>query len=496
MANGDGGAAGVEETAQVATGVPGLDRLLNGGLRRGGLHVALGGPGAGKSVLAHQIGSHVIRGGGKVLYLTVLVETHQVLLSQARTFTFFDPAVVPGSFYYASLYPALARGGLTAVREEIGKMLTQHGPTLVILDGMHALKASAPSRLEHQRFMHEMEAQSNVSGATMLILTHPEGEISSDPTFTIADAIFHMRARDAGLRTVRLFKVEKLRGVGHVGGWHTFEITRDGVQLYARLESLVRGWEKHVASDSPASGPSAPLAGFDVDGLDEMMGGNLRRGTSTLVVGTPGSGKTLLGLAFLSAGARTGERGLFVGFHEPPDSLLEKADGVALPFREGIEDGLIRIHWRMPAEMNADAMAVQVLAMAEEHGITRLVIDALEDTRRAVIPPTRTIPFHVALINLLRERGVTTLLLEDLPQIVGLNFEMPTPEVAATMENAIHLRYVEYRSEMRRLITVLKVQARQHDHTLRDFHITDKGMRVGKPFDKTDTALTGVVLDG
>jgi circadian clock protein KaiC len=150
----------------------------------------------------------------------------------------------------------------------------------------------------------------------------------------------------------------------------------------------------------------------------------------------------------------------------------------------------------MPAEMNADAMAVQVLAMAEEHGITRLVIDALEDTRRAVIPPTRTIPFHVALINLLRERGVTTLLLEDLPQIVGLNFEMPTPEVAATMENAIHLRYVEYRSEMRRLITVLKVQARQHDHTLRDFHITDKGMRVGKPFDKTDTALTGVVLDG
>ena len=496
MADQAGRTAAVDQTEQVATGVPGLDRLLNGGLRRGGLHVALGGPGAGKSVLAHQVGSHVVRGGGKVLYLTVLVETHQVLLSQARTFSFFDPAVVPGSFYYASLYPALAKGGLAAVREEIGRLVAQHGPTLVILDGMHALKSSAASRIEHQRFMHEMEAQSNVAGVTTLILTHPEGEMSSDPTFTIADAIFHLRARDAGLRTVRLFKVEKLRGVGHVGGWHTFEITPDGVHIYPRLESLVRGWEKHVASDSLDGASTEPLAGFDVDGLDGMMGDVLGRGTSTLVVGTPGSGKTLLGLAFLTAGARTGERGLFLGFHEPPDSLLEKADGVALPFRQGIEDGLIRLYWRTPAEMNADAVAEQVLAMAEEHGITRLVIDAFEDTQRAVIPSNRTIPFHVALINLLRERGITTLLLEDLPQIVGLNFELPTPEVAATMENAIHIRYVEYRSQMRRLITVLKVQARQHDHTLRDFHITDKGMRVGKAFDKTDTALTGVVLDG
>ena len=109
------------------TGVPGLDRLLNGGLRQGGLHIVLGGPGTGKSVLAHQIGANLIRAGGKVLYLTALVETHQTLISQARTFGFFDPAMVPGSFYYASLYPMLANGGHGELSLQPGAMENKVG---------------------------------------------------------------------------------------------------------------------------------------------------------------------------------------------------------------------------------------------------------------------------------------------------------------------------------------------------------------------------------
>src|SRR5687767_15273715 len=103
---------------RLETGIPGLDRLLQGGLRRTGLHVILGRAGAGKSILAHQLGAHHIRTGGTVLYLTALVETHQTLISQARTFRFFDPGMVAHGFYYASLYPALERGGLAAMGEE------------------------------------------------------------------------------------------------------------------------------------------------------------------------------------------------------------------------------------------------------------------------------------------------------------------------------------------------------------------------------------------
>ena len=488
------GARRMAGPVQVPTGVPGLDRLLGGGLRQGGLHVVLGGPGAGKSVLAHQIGANLIRAGGKVLYLTALVETHQTLISQARTFRFFDPGVVPGSFYYASLYPVLARSGLQAVREEVSRLVAHHAPTLVIVDGVHALKVAAADPLDYQRFMHEMEAQSAVTGMTTLLLAHPpEGGISTDPTFTIADAIFHLRSRRVRLREVRMFSVGKMRGVGHVGGWHPFRITAEGVHLYPRLESLAAGMQAHVVAAALPEPPDR-LVGVDVEGVDEMLGGGLDPTSTTVVVGTPGSGKTLFGLAFLTAGADAGEPGLFLGYHETPQTLVHKGEGVGLSVRRHVEAGKIHLHWRAPAELLADQEVERLLALIEEHGIRRVVIDGLEDLRHAVIPREREIFFLSALTNLLREKGVTTLMMQDLTRIVGVSFDMPMPELSALMDNALHLRYVEQKGEMKRLIAILKVRARMYDHRLRELRITPKGMSVGKAFDRSEMVLTGLGL--
>jgi len=479
---------------QLATGVPGLDRLMAGGLRRGGLHVVVGGPGAGKSVLAHQIGAHMIRAGGSVLYLTALVESHQMLLSQARTFSFFDPTFVPGSFYYASLYPSLAGGGLQGAREEISRLAAHHAPSLLVIDGVHALKASAESRLDYQRFMHDMEAQAAVAGTTTLMLVHPpESGIATDPTFTIADAILHMHSRMVRLRDVRMFSVGKLRGVAHVGGWHTFRITGDGVHVFPRVEALASSMEAHVVGTSPSDAQDGPLD-IHIRGLDEMLGGGLDRNSVTLVVGTPGSGKTLFGLAFLAAGAEAGEPGLLLGYHETPETLVRKGEGVGLPIRRGIEERKIHLHWRSPSELLADEEVERLLALIEEHGIQRVVIDALEDLRHAVIPPSRELEVLASLANLLREKKVTTVVMHDLQRIVGVSFDMPMAELSATMDNALHLRAVEQKGEMKRLVAILKVRARAHDHSLREFLITPAGMSVGKAFSKSEMVLTGLGL--
>ncbi|HEX2188901.1 MAG TPA: ATPase domain-containing protein [Longimicrobiaceae bacterium] len=475
---------------QVPTGVPGLDRLLRGGLPRSGLHTVVGRPGAGKSVLAHQVGAERIRQGGRVLYLTALVETHQTLIAQARSFSFFDPATVPDSFYYASLYPALARGGLPAAREEISRLAREQGPTLVVLDGVHALKARAESFLEYQRFMHELEAEATLTGAATLLLVHPERRMSSDPTFTIADGILHLATRHVRLRSVRMLAVEKLRGVGHVGGWHTFAITGDGVHVYPRLESLAAGDERHLDGDPPETS-AADLVDFAVEDMHELTGGGLARDSVTLVVGTPGSGKTLLGLAFLAAAAEAEEPVLFLGFHEEPRALLQKADGVGLPLRRGLERGLVHLHWRAPTELLADDVAEWVLASIEEHGIRRVVVDAIEDVRQAIIPRDREVYFLAALATRLRRRGVASLFLQDLASIAGVNFDMPMPELSALMDNVLHTRYVEDGAELRRLVGVLKIRARHHDRSLREFQITPAGLRVGKAIKGSDTLLTG-----
>ena len=483
-------------TAQIPTGVAGLDRLLAGGLRQGGLHVLLGGPGAGKSVLAHQIGSNLIRRGGKVLYLTALVETHQTLISQARTFTFFDPASVPGSFYYASLYPALSRGGLTGAREEIGRLVAHHGPTLLIVDGVHALKVAAAGPMDYQQFMHEMEAQAGITGMTTLLLAHPpEGGISLDPTFTIADAILEMDSQEVRWRQVRFFAVTKMRGVGHIGGWHTFRITPDGVHIYPRVESLTDHMETHVVDAAPPELSTERLR-TGIEGLEKMLGGGLDRCTTTLIVGTPGSGKTISGLAFLAAGVEAGEPGLFVGYHETPEVVVQKGEGAGFPLRRAMEEGMLHVYWRAPTELLADPEIERLLELIDEHKIQRVVIDALEDIRHAVIPRERELYVIAALANLLRERGVTTIVMHDLQRMAGESFDMPMPELSAVMDNALHLRYVEQKGEMKRLIVVIKMRARKHDHSLREFIITEKGLSVGKPFSKADTAILGLAHNG
>src|SRR5687768_4175631 len=190
-------------SAVLPTGIPGLDRLLRGGLRKMGLHVVLGRAGTGKSILAHMTGAHHIRQGGTVLYLTALVETHQTLISQAKTFPFFDPSTVAHGFYYASLSPALERGGLSAIGDEIRRLLHERQPSLLIIDGLHALQLAASSALDYQRWLHVLEAQAAVTGMTTILLTHPRRGSSDDPTFTIADGIIELRMVQKQLRGLR-----------------------------------------------------------------------------------------------------------------------------------------------------------------------------------------------------------------------------------------------------------------------------------------------------
>jgi circadian clock protein KaiC len=299
-----------------------------------------------------------------------------------------------------------------------------------------------------------------------------------------------MSVEEVRLRQVRMFSVAKLRGVAHIGGRHTFQITPEGIRVYPRIESLAAHMSAHVESEAPEWDSEADIDG-GIKGLKELLGGGLDRDTTTLVVGTPGSGKTLSGLAFIAAGAAEGEPGLFVGYHETPEVLVRKAEGVGLPLRRGLAEGKIHLYWRAPTEMLADQEIERILAIVDEHGIKRVVIDALEDLRQAVIPRERELFVLAALTNLLRERGVTTIMLHDLQRIAGGSFDMPMVELSAIMDNALHMRYVEDRGEMRRLITVLKLRARKHDHSLREFIITERGLSVGKPFSKAETALTG-----
>jgi circadian clock protein KaiC len=214
-------------------------------------------------------------------------------------------------------------------------------------------------------------------------------------------------------------------------------------------------------------------------------------GASTLLVGSPGAGKTLSALHFIVAGAERSEPGLIVGFHEHPARLVATAAGVGLDLDRHLATGRVRILWRSPAELAVDAWTWEVLAAVAEHQPRRLVVDALTDVERHLQPPERLSDYVAALTARLRADGVTPLFVVELDTLVGPELRIPLPALSAALDNVLLLRQVELGSRLQRLISIIKVRQSAYDSALRAFTIDAAGVTVGAVFPAATPLLTG-----
>jgi circadian clock protein KaiC len=223
-----------------------------------------------------------------------------------------------------------------------------------------------------------------------------------------------------------------------------------------------------------------------------MLQGGVWNGSTTMLLGAAGSGKTLLGLHFLAAGAARGEPCLHFGFHESPATLVTKAERVGLPFGDLVARGALRISWQLPVEKLLDRLAEELLAAVEEHGATRLFLDGLNSFRHMTAVPQRPVGFFTALTAELRSRGVTTFLTVESASLFGTEINQPFEGISALVENILLLRYVEYRSSVRRMAGILKLRDSDYDHGLRELLITPQGMRLGGAFVGIESILSGI----
>jgi circadian clock protein KaiC len=477
---------GVDRPADVpapaATGVPGLDVILGGGLFPGSVVLVVGSPGAGKTTLGNQIAFHVARRGGSAIEATVLAEGHDALLPRLRRFDFFDPALAGERVHYLSLFDALAADGFDGVLAACRREVRARQASLLVIDGATLFERLTPSDVEYARFVETLGALCRMLGCTALLLTSGPSD-RRNALGQYVDGVLEMELESVGARDVRTLRVVKLRGAEHLLGRHDMTIDHRGVTVFPRLEALAGADRADVA------GPGRLSTG--IAGLDRMIGDGLLPATSTMLLGSPGAGKTLLGLHFLAEGARHGEPGLIVTFHEKARMLAETAARVGLDLAGPIEHGLTRVIWRPPLELSPDEWAWQLLAAVDEHRPTRLLIDGLSDIQRMILRSERMSSFVPALANELRLRGVTTLMTVELDAFVGPDLTAPVPAASATMDNGIVLRHVELRSRVRRLITVLKARQSVVDPAIREFRIGPDGIEVGEVFDGGAALLTG-----
>jgi circadian clock protein KaiC len=460
-----------------------LDTLLRGGWLRGGTYIITGLPGTGKTILGNQFCFSTVARGGKAIYLTVLAESHARMVLHLQGMHFFRKEEVGRSLNYESGYAPLKADGLQGLTRLIFRAVREHGATALVLDGLAAVEERAESRLAFREFLHGLCVHNALAGCTTLLLTGQRNE-PADPQFAMVDGVVVLSMDALGVKVVRGLEVVKFRGGAQLAGKHSFDISDAGLSVYPRTEALYSG--------QPARVPDLnERLAFGIHGLDEMLYGGMVRYSSTLIFGSPGSGKTLLCLHFLAEGARRGEPGLYFGFVETPQRLLNKADLVGLDLRKHVEAGRVRLESRVSVETLPDALVQELFDLVKQHGVKRLVLDGLEPFIQESTDRGRTPRFLTALNNTLRGLGVTTLATQQTNTLFGPELNAPLEGVEAIIDNILLLRFVELRSQLYRMLSVLKMRESDNDPALRLFSITSHGIDVAETFESAEAILTG-----
>lgn len=469
---------------RVQTGVPGLDLMLNGGLVKGGIYMVLGMPGTGKTILAHQACFHHIAEGGKALYVTLLAETHARMMVHMGAMRFFDATRVPHSLTYLSAYSVLEEGGLNALTTLLRQEMKRHGASLLIIDGLVAVEDAAPSPQAFKKFTHELQILNGFMGCTTLLLTTGHGR-GLKAEHTMVDGLFTLRERVTGMRAVREFTVRKFRGSAHMRGHHTFDITDDGLAIYPRMEEL-------VAREPPPATSSRRRLSFGVKGLDEMLKGGLPEASPTMLLGSPGSGKTLLGLHFVAEGARNGERSHYYSFYDAPSRAVEQAAGVGLDLQPLLDSGLLELSFRPPTEQILDKLGNELVSLIREKGVRRLFVDGFDGLSKAAVHAPRISRFMAGLVNECRIHGVSLVYTVETRSLFGPELRFVARGVSMVTENILFTRIAELTSELRLFISVLKLRNSGHDQALRRLDISASGLRVGDTFNDAELLTSGM----
>lgn len=455
----------------ITTGVAGLDVTLGGGLPANSLYLIQGLAGSGKTTLACQIGFEHARQGMKVLILTLLAESHAKMLSHLRNFSFFDSRLIGSGIVLFSGYGALFKDGLQGLLMQIAEMLTSEKPGMLIIDGFRSVRTSAASDLAMTEFVHSLNSLISSMGCTTFILSPIEGN-ATDTENTLVDGVIELGQHAEGMRLVRELQVYKLRGTDHLLGKHVFELKNTGVVIYPRFEAVrtYHALPQQISTEYVSTG---------IRSWDVRIGGGVPKGSTTCLLGSPGVGKTIMGLHFINEGLSKGEKCLIVGFHEAPAVLRFKADRVNLAIGEAIDDGRLEIMWQVPLELSVDDLATRMFANIKARGVSRVFLDDLEGLTSLVMHPEREKSFLLALTSELRALGVTSFFSEQLHYFKN-TAPAAHPSSSSLYENVTLLEFVAHKSVNHRQISVLKLRQNKYDGTIRIMTITADGMAVGR----------------
>lgn len=472
----------------VSTGVPGLDAILNGGLLRGGFYLVQGDPGSGKTTVALQFARACVARGESILYISVTESVRDLeLTARSHNWSLKGIAVCdlsqantdadePSTLFHT------AEVQLGETTRTILAEISRVNPQNVVFDGVGELRMLAGDAFTYRRQMLALKHHMEENNTTVVLLddrTNRFGEIQ--PETVVGGSIVLEKTIPGYGGARRRLHVSKVRGADFRSGYHDYEIAYEqGMVVHPRLFNTEN--EAGYAREIFTSG---------IPNLDKMLGGGVPSGTTTLLLGPAGVGKSTLAMQFVGTALEKGYPAAIYTFDEVLDTFFARTENLCCPpIRKYVADGLLLARQVNPAELTPGAFAHEVRRAVREDGVRIVVIDSLNGYISAM-PDERLLQTHLhELFAYLNELGILSIMVVAQHGLVFA--ESGHIDVSYLSDTALLLRYFEANGEILQTVGVFKKRTGQHERTLRQLQISPEGLSVGEPLRKFRGILTGV----
>ncbi len=453
-------------TDRLSSGSDRLDEVLGGGLPANAINLVIGPPGSGKTILAEQYLFHNATEQHPGVFLSTVSEPFDKVLRYGESLDFFDPDALGTRVFYADLGSALVTDGIKGLVDQVDEHLKEFQPGVLVIDSFKAISAFAADDAEFRRFLHDLAGRlTAVSANAFWIGEYQRRATTESAEFAVTDSIIAMDTKRAAERETRVLQVLKLRGSSFMTGEHAYRIRSSGIDVFPRLAD---------AQDTGAYASGTTRDSTGIAALDTALGDGYWEGSSTVVAGPTGVGKTLMGLHFAFSAAHEGRPAVLATFQENATQLGRIAAGFGWNF----DDPCISVLSRSPVDLYIDEWVHDLLDLIDKVGATRVVIDSLGDILLASPDQIRFRELIHSLVQRCTRRRVSLLFTFEVAELFGAT-RLSDFNISNLSDNVVVLQYYRTGSEVRRSLTVLKTRGSGHAPEVREFHIGTDGLTLG-----------------
>jgi circadian clock protein KaiC len=431
-------------------------------------------PGSGKTILSQQYVFANATAENPALFLSTVTEPLDHIIRYGQTLEFFDPkAIRERRVIYEDLGEILSKDGLGMsgqtgsgeVLEAIDGFLKELRPGLVVIDSFRAFHAFARDENEFRQFLHGLTRRLTAAATTSIWnAPYSRAQAQEAAEFAAADAAISLDIQRHGGREMRVLQVLKLRGSGFRSGEHVYRISAAGLDVFPRF----------AEQDESVYKLGSGRASTGVEALDEMLGEGYWEGSSTLICGPSGVGKTLMGLHFIFQGAHTGQPGIHATFQETEKQLARIAAG----FGWSIEEKGVHIFSSSLVDMYIDQWVYELIGLIEKTGAKRIVIDSLIDLMVTAGDPLRFREWMYSLVQRCARQGISLMMIVEVSELFQLR-RISEHGISHLSDNVVLLQYVQDGSRLARAVTVLKTRAARHEPVAHRYEISERGLVLG-----------------